>query len=135
MASSLHSGPARDLYRAMKDDNGAPLVDPNHLGVRTTGPHIDIESDALGLVHPGMGGMSVTPDDPMDLHRHFRPRSLGGRGKWPVWVISSARIADPLAARQDRPTHWQIEPSFRMALAAYESALAETAPHWSRARV
>lgn len=135
MASSLPSTPARDLYRAMKDDNGAPLVDPNHLGVRTTGPHIDIESDALGLVHPGTGGMSVTPDDPIHMPRHFRPRDLGGRGKRPVWLISSARIADPLAARQDRPTHWQIEPSFRMALAAYESALAETAPHWSRARV
>ena len=116
----------------MNDYHGMPLVDPNHLGVRTTGPRIDINTDAHGVVRPNTGGMSVTPDDPIYLPRHFRPRDLGGRGKRPVWLISSARIADPLATRQDEPKHWLIEPSTTMALAVYESALAETAPHWSR---
>ena len=134
MASSLPSVPARNLYRAMAADGGAPRIHPNHLGVRV-GPGRDIQADNRGVVHPGTGGMSVTPDDPMDIHRHFRPRDLGGRGKRPVWLIPAALIADRLATRQDEPKHWLVEPSTPMALAAYESALAETAPHWSRARV
>lgn len=135
MASSHPAASVRDLYRAMDDDNGTPLVDPNHLGVRTAGSHIDINSDANGIVHPNTGGMSVTPDDPLHLPRHFRPRSLGGRGKRPVWLISSVHIVDPLVARQDRPTHWLVEPSKPIALTTYGAALSATAPHWSRASV
>ena len=58
------------LYRAMADDSGMPLIDSFHLGVRTSGPRVDIVVDATGTVHPNTGGMSVTPDDPMGLPRH-----------------------------------------------------------------
>lgn len=135
MAPSLPTGLARDLYRAMADDRGAPQVHPNHLGVRTTGRHIDIAADAHGDVYPNAGGMSVTPDDPINLPTHRKPPSLGGNSTRPVWLISSALIADRLATRQDRPKHCLVEPSFPMALAAYESALAATAPQWVRADV
>ena len=135
MAPGTTAARARDLYRAMDNDGGTPLVDPNHLGVRTAGEYRDIQVDTAGVVLPGTGGMSVTPDDPINLPRHFRPRSLGGRGKRPVWLVSSAHIIDPLAAREDGPTHWLIEPSSTMALAAYESGLVATAPRWSRADV
>ena len=134
VTASLPAPPTRNLYRAMDAVGGAPRIHPSHLGVRV-GPGRDIEADYRGDVRPGTGGMSVVPDDPMDIHRHFRPRSLGGRGKWPVWLISSARITSPLVARQDRPTHWLIEPSTSMALPAYEAALAATAPHWDQAGV
>ena len=142
MALGTTAAQARDLYRAMADDGGTPLVHPRNLGVRTTGPHIDIEADAHGIVRPSAGGMSVTPDDPsvtpddpMELPRHVKPPKLGGRGKRPVWLISSALIADQLATRQDEPTHWLIEPSSPMVLHTYESALAATAPQWARADV
>lgn len=129
-APSLYEGPARDLYRAMARDGEVPLLGPGHLGVRTTGEHVDIQVDASGTVHPGAGGMSVTPDDPRDLPLHRRPESLLGTGNRPVWSIQSTRFARHLAIRQNRPEHWLIEPSILMELEAYESALADTRPHW-----
>ena len=135
MALGTTAAQARDLYRAMANDGRTPLAHPNHLGVRAAGEYRDIQVDTTGVVHPRTGGMSVAPDDPINLPRHFRPRSLGGRGKRPVWLVSSAHITDPLAAREDRPTHWLIEPSSTMALADYESGLSATAPRWSRADV
>ena len=135
MAPGTTAARARDLYRAMDDDGGTPLVDPNHLGVRSAGEYRDIQVDAAGVVRPGTGGMSVTPDDPINLPRHVRPRSLGGRGRRPVWLVSSAHITDPLAAREDGPPHWLIEPSSTMAMATYESALAATAARGARADV
>ena len=128
---SLYLGPTRDLFRAMADGGGTPLVGPGHLGVRTSGDPSDITVDATGSVHPEAGGMSVTPDDPMDLPRHRRPRSLLGTGTRPVWSIASAHITGRLAIRQDRPTHWLIEPSSSMELSVFEEALADTAPRWS----
>ena len=132
---SLYVGPTRDLFRAMANDGGAPLVDPGHLGVRTRGARCDIEVDATGSVHPETGGMSVTPDNPMDLPLHRRPRSLLGTGNRPVWSIASAHIAGRLTVRQDRRTHWLIEPSSSMELAVFEEALADTAPRWSLSHV
>jgi len=79
--------------------------------------------------------MSVTPDDPMDLPQRRRPPSLLGTGNRPVWSIVSAHIAGRLAIRQDRPTHWLIEPSSSMQLPAFEEVLADTAPRWSRSHV
>jgi hypothetical protein len=46
----------------LKSVGGAPLVGTGDamLGARVP---IDIKTDLDGLVHPGRGGMSVTPDD------------------------------------------------------------------------
>lgn len=130
VAPSLYVGPTRDLFRAMANDGGAPLVGPGHLGVRTSGDRCDIKADATGSVHPETGGMSVTPDSPMDLPLHRKPRSLLGTGTRPVWCIASSHVAGHLAIRQDRPTHWLIEPSSSMELSVFQEALADTAPRW-----
>jgi len=135
VAPSLYLGSARDLFRAMSDAGGSPLVDPGHLGVRTGGARRDIEVDSSGSVHPDTGGMSVTPDDPMDLPRHRRPRGRLGTGTGAVWSVASPAMAGRLAIRQDRPTHWLIEPSSSMELSVFEEALADTAPRWRLSNV
>ena len=54
-----------------------------------------------------------------------------GTGTRPVWLIASTHVIERLAIRQDRSTHWLIEPSSSMALSVFEGALANTAPRWS----
>ena len=130
MTSRLYTGPARDLYRAMRRDGNRPELTPNQLGVRTQGKVRDIRLHPDGAVYPDTGGMTVVPDDPMHMKRHHRPASLLGTGRKPVWSISSARIVNPLAIRQDTPKHWLIEPALPMQLQAFSDALADTAPFW-----
>lgn len=124
-ASRLH----RLLYRAMKaDETGRPQIGPRGLGVRVG--H-DVCPDSAGLVVPGGGGMSVTPDDPMELPIFCRPRSLGGTGKAPVWQLYAPDLPSTLQYRNDSRTHGLIEPTTPMPLAHFEHYLAETAAHWT----
>jgi hypothetical protein len=62
---------------------------------------IDIPNRPDERVHPGTGGMSVTPDDPARLLPHVRPRWLGGQGKLPVFALDFGLIAAPLGVRLD----------------------------------
>jgi hypothetical protein len=126
------------LYRAMKvSADGLPEVGPTarSLGVRAAdqAPHNDVPAAApTDSITPGTGGMSVTPNDPMNLPKQRRPAALGGTGKDPVWEIDDADLGSGLQFRQDKPTHGLIEVKDEMALADYEQALAATRDKWKR---
>lgn len=81
------------LYRAMKVDHvdGMPLAESTArgLGVR---PGIDIPVDDFGLVDPGGGGMSVSPDAIDNLPPWRRPPEHGGSGDDPVWQIGDEEL-------------------------------------------
>jgi hypothetical protein len=107
-----------------------PQLGHNDLGVRLG---YDIPVDSAGNVHPVSGGMSVAPDDPLNLHQHFRPRELGGTGKKPVWWAHRAKLGPDLAYRADPAaptTHGLVEPAETCTSQAYEAALAATASDW-----
>ena len=123
------------LYRGMQETPaGEPAIGPS---ARTLGarPHIDIRVDLSGSVHPGTGGMFAAPDTPSNLPRHCRPLEYGGTGKDPLWSIQERELGGYLRYVADAvpvPTHGVIEPSIPMTFAAYQQALAETAPYWAR---
>jgi len=98
------------------------------LGVR---PNIDILV-AAGQVQPSMGGMSVAPDRPENLHPLRRPPALGGSGKDPVWYIAVGALAADLQFRQDSPTHGLIEPARPMGIDDLQKALEATKPFWKK---
>lgn len=128
------------LYRAMTADaDGLPVVgrSARWLGIRTPAEvrsgHPDVpETDPAAIINPGVGGMSVAPDDPAGLSPFRRPPALGGTGKDPVWEIDTAALGPDLQFRQDKPTHGLIEPARPMTLAEFEAALATTRPRWVR---
>jgi len=124
----------RRLFRAMrKGDGGLPPCGSaaNQLGVR---PGMHIPNTPAELVHPGTGGMSVTPDDPARLPPHVRPRWLGGQGKLPVFQLDFAALAPPLGVRLD-PKHPErhafVEPVSMMTVNEYQAALCSTRALWS----
>jgi hypothetical protein len=125
----------KTLYRGMQETpEGEPAVGPS---ARTLGarPHVDIPVDPSGSVYPGTGGMSVAPDTPSNLPRHRRPPEHGGTGKAPLWSIQERNLGVHLRYVADTvlvPTHGVIEPTIPMPFAAYQQALAETAPYWAR---
>lgn len=125
-------GDARVMFREMAaDDAGGPANGPEDLGVRIG---VDIRPDFNGNVHPGRGGMSVAPDDPMHLHPHHRPPSLFGTGTKPVWQVARSALPILLSFRPDpkKPAlHGFVEPATEMLLLKYEGHLHETAPAWS----
>jgi hypothetical protein len=51
------------LYRTMAVADGAPVCGhrARHLGVRTSGPVLDVRPDASGMVGPGGGGCRLLP--------------------------------------------------------------------------
>jgi len=120
----------------MKEDaDGLPLVgrSPRMLGVR---PGNNRTPDVPAInpsdpVSPGLGGMSVAPDDPMHLQRYRRPPSLGGIGQEPVWWIDSDDLGVELRFRQDGATHGLIEARYTIPLGDYEAALAKTRSRWT----
>jgi hypothetical protein len=123
------------LYRSMTEaPDGLPTTGPSGrlLGVR---PGNAATPDVLAvnpsdLVLPGHGGMSVAPDDPLNLQRHRRPAALGGIGRDPVWYIETDELGPDLEFRQDRPGHGLIEPKRAMTLDEFQVALAALRPHW-----
>ena len=96
------------------------------LGVR---PGDDIPVVA-GRVSPGTGGMSVVPDNPMNLPDHRRPVPLGGTGKDPIWGIDRGSLGGDVVYRQDKPTHGLFEPAREMSLDEFQEALADLASRW-----
>ena len=123
------------FYRSMIEDaDGLPTVGPSArmLGVRPgSHPTPDVLAVLLtDMVLPGHGGMSVAPDDALNLPRHRRPASLGGTGREPVWYIEDEDWGPNLDFRQDRATHALIEPARPLALQTFQDALADTRRNW-----
>ncbi len=115
------------------DIAGRPLCGSGsgNLGVRAR----DIEIDASGQVIPGRGGLSLTPDDPSGLPVEFRPKSLGGIGKLPIFAIGRDSIGRKLQVRIDTRnsrSHAYLEPAHLMNLATYQTTLCATSPYWRR---
>jgi hypothetical protein len=116
-----------------KDDDGAPRCCINSgrcLGAR---PGIDIEFDDALYVEARSEGMSVAPDDPMNLDEHRRPPELQGSGKDPVWEIDDEDLGDGLLYRPDprQPErHGFIEPAKRMKFEQYQGLLCGLRRRW-----
>ena len=120
------------LYRGMKEStDGKPECGSTGrtLGVRVPG---DIKPDAEGRVHPGEGGMSCAPDEPMRLLPHRRPRALLGTSPDSVFALPVPELGEPLSARQDSPTHVVVEPAASTELPFYIAALHATRPRWTK---
>src|SRR5438128_11583542 len=80
---------AMKLFRAMIEDiDGLPKIGPGGrlLGVRPgNSPSPDVTAmNPHDPVLPGQGGMSVAPDDPANLTRHRKPKTLAGISSDPV---------------------------------------------------
>lgn len=126
------------LFRAMKEDaQGFPEAGPSArtLGIR---PNMDVPAGHPGdMVHPGQGGLSVSPDDPMNLPPFRRPPAWNGTGLDPVWTITTADLGPDLHFRPDpvNPGHGFIEPARPMSLADYQNAISATRTRWRRATV
>lgn len=124
----------RPLYRPMRAGaDGTPECGPTArtLGVRAE----DLDPPGVDPVGPGMGGMSVAADDPDGLAPHRLPRELGGFGKDPLFWIDEANLVPLLQFRPDRPrvgTHGVVEPISSTALRAFQEALCNTRPAWTR---
>lgn len=127
------------LFRAMIEDvDGKPKVGPaaTMLGVRAGQkvPPADViavlESDK---VEPGYG-LSVAPQDPLNLPIFRRPSEIGGgTGKFPVWFLDSDDLPAELEFFFDRPpTHGLIQPSGRMTLQEFQLALEMTRELWTK---
>jgi hypothetical protein len=129
------------IFRAMRCNEGMPQCGPTKqcLGVRIgVEPHADLPCDNEGMVMPGTGGMSVSPDEIGHLPRHRRPPAHGGTGRHPVWVMRTEMLTENIAYVPDPPhnglvTHALIEPCVIMHGDAFQSALCSTAPVWERA--
>ena len=121
------------LFRAMKADGASPMVGntARTLGVRVNGPDADVHPDDQGYIHPGDGGMSVAPDDPLLLANHRRPPEFLGSGHDPVWQIARGDLPHRLEYRSTSATHGQVEPQHSMPLDEYQDALGESRTSWS----
>lgn len=131
------------LFRAMTPQtNGRPMLarSPRALGVRV-GPDGDVAPDAAGKVHPGGGGMSVSPCSPWNIPVFRRPIGMGrgssGKPGDRMYALSleSLRKRRELAAIVDaaRPfEHAFVEPACATPLNDYERDLAATQGDWKQ---
>jgi hypothetical protein len=122
------------LFRSMIEDiDGLPKLgskSARYLGVRYPA---DVEAfDAHGLVGPGGGGVSVSPDDPMNLPEHRRPEAMGGTGPDPVWMIRRADLGPLLNVAQTSRQHALLEPARKMTTSEFDAAVAATRGKWKR---
>jgi hypothetical protein len=120
------------LFRSMiKDVDGRPLVVETARGLGLRAGEIVVSPD--GLVEPGAGGMSVSPDTPLNLPSYRRPPKYQGDGKDPVWELDTADLPTAVGYLPDpgpNPTHGVLEPAWSMSLEDFELALAETRDVW-----
>jgi hypothetical protein len=118
----------RRFFRAMARDGSVPSIGDRDLGVRVP---TDIEPDALSVVHPNTGGMSVFLDDPLAVPRPYRPRSLGGTGRKAVWEYAADNLPAALFLRgRGLRAHALVEPRAPQTLEMYLGILASTQPDW-----
>ncbi len=123
------------VYRSMKEGTtGTPAVGDNSrsLGVR---PGIDIPaSNPSDTVEPAQGGMSVSPDTPLNLPPFRRPPEWQGTGRDPVWAIDTDDRGPDLSYRPDPDNegHAFVEPSRPMTQQEFADALAKTRERWQK---
>jgi hypothetical protein len=123
------------LFRAMKENaRGMPQLGAGAriLGVR---PGIDIPATLpTERVQPGQGGLSVSPNDPMNLPVYRRPVAFQGTGKDPVWMINEADLGADLVYRSapHNAGHGFIEPAKPMTVHEYQTAVQQTQPLWRK---
>jgi hypothetical protein len=123
------AGTPQRIYRAMKADGHQPAITPGKtkgIGVRPR----DIVADEDGNVHPGTGGMTAAPNDPMNLARPFRPVALGGRSQDDLWEFDPGDLPDTLEYVLDSETHGVIAPARTMSYDDYCKELAATCANW-----
>src|ERR1700694_3971178 len=125
------------LYRCMRKENGFPAACGDSkwcLGVVICpDEYCDIDVGGDGLVHPATGGLSVSPDDPLYLPSHRRPKKFGGTSRHPLWALEHTALTAPVSYRPDLPhqdgphsgmvTHGVVEPALAMAPDDYQGAL------------
>jgi hypothetical protein len=131
------------IYRVMAAEGNVPMIGQTatSLGARVPG---DIAPDAAGCVHPGTGGMSVSPSAadlpphriPIRL-RHLSPDAAGKNAHF-VWslgeggfVFSPVDIGLQLRPDAGNRSHGFVEPDHTMPLENYQRALHSTQPRWS----
>src|ERR1019366_676227 len=123
------------LYRSMQEDGqGFPVLGPS---ARTRGIRPGRDAPAVlpaGPIHPGEGGLSVSPDDPMNLPYYRRPSAWNGTGADPVWEIGSTQLGTELVYRPDpdNPAHGYIEPARHMTVDEFQTVLSATQPLWKK---
>ncbi len=141
------------IWRGMKIDGDAPEIGrgPLHLGVRVgPGENDDINPDGDGCVHPGRGGMSVSPSvDALPPHRLSRRLHNAYPDRFPdasapnnvrCWSMGKGAFAEDQVAERlslrldpdDPERHGFVEPDAKMNLVDYEAALAATRDQWQR---
>jgi hypothetical protein len=135
------------IYRAMLVTDGIPQIGDQScmLGLRTPPNEIeDIAPDAVGIVSPQNGGMSVNPSLSSvpavfipRRWRHVYPEFKDARGKDTIEVFThgsgefiQAHVTDDLMLRPDSVRHGVVEPSRRMHVNVNRSALASTQTDW-----
>lgn len=131
------------VYRAMEPDGDKPKLGTRAvtLGARIPG---DIEVDASGYVHPGTGGMSVSPSlEELPLWRipkRLRHIVPGARGadRCNVWSMGegpfrSGLLTENLQLRPDldKISHGFVEPDHPMTPDSYQASLEATRDLWS----
>ncbi|UQA54985.1 hypothetical protein [Polyangium aurulentum] len=131
----------------MKADGDRPLVGSGRgeLGVRLPGGmgKPDVTPDEANLVHPGRGGMSVSPSLrqlPYFLIPRRLDETLGLRGAkapndWCVWRMGigpfiGAAVGPDLFLRPDGDDHGLLEPSRVMLASDYQTFLGGTRDAW-----
>ena len=119
----------------IEDADGKPKVGPaaKKLGVRgLENPDMQDVNVLLptDLVMPGIGGMSVAPDDPFYLVAFLHTRSMGGNSPHPIWVIDESDLGSDLITVFDTTQHRLICPVRPMTRMEFEAALASTRDRW-----
>ena len=128
----MHRNPGI-VFRAMKEDfDGKPLVERSAraLGVRISGPSVDIPIDEKGEVLPKTGGIFVTPDSLYLLPYIRKPKALGDEGRDPVFSFQVINLPSTLALRRDTSSHALVEPSESCLFEEYEQNLQGTREDW-----
>lgn len=125
------------------DEDGLPRFGESgrYLGARPSlpgrEPDGDIPATEDGAVHPGTGGMSVSPPPVDNLPPHRRPPEYGGTGKDPVFELETDGLSGDLRYRPDPYSparHGFIEPSRAMSFEEYRQAIFDTRILWRAVR-
>jgi hypothetical protein len=128
------------IYRSMARDGDWPKIGPTArtLGARIPGD-LPVRDDR---VEPGTGGMSVARGwrDPPAWRIpirliHLAPKAAGRHQDVFCWSMGQGPfiegdVADRLRLRPDDATHALVEPSERMTVEEYQTALAATQNLW-----
>lgn len=136
------------VFRPMKAASGQPIVGSGRaeLGARvpSSSSTPDVTPDGTGQVHPGGGGMSVSPTlrqvPPFLLPRRLKTqlglREAKAPDDWQVFRLGSGlfqagAVGPDLILRPDRDDHGVIEPARVVSVPDYQACLASTKDAWT----